>query len=83
MRMRRSITRNLETADAIAKLVLSFATIILFLTGVIAGPFAVALVILSVLVLFLYLIKAIVRRRLHNQQPNNARIDNGPEEEAS
>ncbi len=76
--MRRSITRNLETADAIAKLVLSFATIILFLTGVIAGPFAVALVILSVLVLFLYLIKAIVRRRL-DQQPNNARGESGRE----
>ncbi len=77
--MRRSITRNLETADAIAKLVLSFATIILFLTGVIAGPFAVALVILSVLVLFLYLIKAIVRRRLHDQHPNNARGESGRE----
>ncbi len=77
--MRRSITQNLETADAIAKLVLSFATIILFLTGVIAGPFAVALVIMSVLVLFLYLIKAIVRRRLHEQQTHNRKKDGGLE----
>ncbi|MDQ2658673.1 MAG: hypothetical protein M3Y60_14720 [Bacteroidota bacterium] len=77
--MRRSITRDLETADAIAKLILSIATILLFLAGVIGGPFAVALVVLSVLVLFLYLIKAIYRRRFQDRSPNNGEEDGGPE----
>ncbi len=60
MLTRHSIPRNLDAADAIAKLVLASGTIVLFAAGVIAGPFAVALVILSVFLLLLYLAKILV-----------------------
>jgi len=54
--------RNLEKADAIVKVVLAVATIVLFLTKVIAGPFAVMLVVLSVIVLGFYLVKLAYRK---------------------
>jgi len=57
------VTRNLETADAIAKLVLASATIILYFTGLISGPFAVALVLLSVCVLLIFLLKYLLTRK--------------------
>lgn len=41
------MTKNLETADNIVKLVLSVSTIVLFSVGLIAGPFAEWLVVLS------------------------------------
>lgn len=49
-----AMIKNLETADKIVKLVLAVSVIVLFLTNVIAGPFAVALVILSFFVLIIY-----------------------------
>jgi hypothetical protein len=53
------MTKNLETADVIAKLVLSSSTVILFFAGVIAGPFAHFLVIVSALILVIFLIKLV------------------------
>lgn len=53
------MTRNLETADKIAKLTLSLATITLYFFDVIGGPFAKALMGLSAVVVSLYLIKAL------------------------
>lgn len=55
--MRAMINKNLETADTIAKLVLASSTILLFMTGLIAGPFAVALVMVSVLLLLIFAAK--------------------------
>ena len=53
------MTKNLETADVIAKLLLSASTVILFFAGVIAGPFARFLVVVSALILVIFLIKLI------------------------
>lgn len=51
------MTKNLETADALVKLVLAIAVILLYAADVIAGPFAVLLVTLSSLVLLIYGLK--------------------------
>lgn len=53
------MTKNLETADNIVKLVLSVSTVIFFFTGVIAGPFARSLVILSFVTLGIFIVKLI------------------------
>lgn len=57
------MTRNLETADTIVKLVLATLTIALFSVNLIAGPFAFSLVVLSVLVLAIYGVRLLHRRR--------------------
>ena len=48
------MTKNLETADTLVKLVLAISVILLYSADVIAGPFAVALVVLAALVLLIY-----------------------------
>ena len=57
------MTQNLETADHIAKLLLAGATLVLFFAGVIAGPFANLLAILSGIVVGIFVVK-VVRKRL-------------------
>lgn len=49
------MTKNLEVADNIVKIVLAIATIVLFFTHIIAGPFAVFLMLLSCLVLLIWI----------------------------
>jgi hypothetical protein len=53
------MTRNLETADRIAKLTLSSLTVVLYFFRLIQGPFAEALLVLSVTVLGIYFIKLV------------------------
>lgn len=53
------MAKNLETADKIAKLTLSSATITLYCFNVIGGPFARALMVLSVVVLLIYFLKLV------------------------
>lgn len=60
--MTHPMTRNLDKADAIVKVVLATATIALFIAKVIAGPFAVFLTLLSVIVLLLYGARLLVRK---------------------
>lgn len=62
------MTKNLESADLVAKLVLATATLILFFAGVIAGPFAHFLVIMSAFIIAIFLLRLMsahlkVRRR--------------------
>lgn len=57
------MTKNLETADAIAKLVLAGATVVLFFAGVISGPFANLLVILSGVIITIFILKVVIARR--------------------
>jgi len=47
------MTRNLETADTIVKLILAISTILLYALGLIAGPFALALFVMSLLMVIL------------------------------
>lgn len=75
MLTRRSIPRNLDAADTIAKLVLASGTILLFAVGLIAGPFAVALVILSVFLLLLYVTRIMLRIR---RAKKNRDFNDGP-----
>jgi hypothetical protein len=56
------MTKNLDTADRIAKLALAGTTLILYFSRLIQGPFAGALLILSVTVIFIYLIKVTLLR---------------------
>lgn len=51
------MTRNLETADRIAKLTMAVMTILVYATGMIRGPWATALLILSILVLFIQTVR--------------------------
>ena len=51
------MTRNLDTADTLAKLLLSICTVVLYFTGVIAGPFALLLFVLSIVIISIYLIR--------------------------
>lgn len=62
------MTRNLETADHIVKIVLAICTIVLYVTGLIAGPFAVVLFILSLLVLIIFATRLIGRKYFHDHQ---------------
>jgi hypothetical protein len=57
-----AMRKNLETADAIAKLVLAGGTIVLFFAGVIAGPFADLLAILSAAIIVIFVVKVISER---------------------
>lgn len=56
------MTKNLETADRIAKLALSVSTVVLFFTGIIAGPFARWLVILSFVIIGLFVVRLVLTR---------------------
>ena len=56
------MTKNLETADLIAKLVLAAGTIVLFFAGVISGPFANVLAILSGVILVIFAVKVVSAR---------------------
>lgn len=53
------MTKNLETADRIAKLVLAVGTVLLFFAGVIAGPFAHFLVAVSAVIIVIFLFRLI------------------------
>lgn len=53
------MTKNLETADLVAKLVLATAAVILFFAGVIEGPFAHFLVALSAVIIVIFFFKLI------------------------
>ena len=57
------MTRNLEAADTLVKLVLATLTIALFSVNLIAGPFAFSLVVLSVVVLAIYGVRMLHHRR--------------------
>lgn len=54
------MTKNLHTADLLAKLSLAILTILSYLSEAISGPFAVVLMSLSILVLLIYAVKAFI-----------------------
>ena len=56
------MTKNLETADVIAKLALAAGTIILFFTRVITGPLANLLTILSCIVIAIFVVRIFIAR---------------------
>ena len=62
------MTKNLEAADHIVKLVLAICTIGLYLARVIAGPFAIALVVLSIIILIIFAVRLIFRKRLKGKE---------------
>jgi hypothetical protein len=51
------MTKNLETADRIAKLVLSLLILVFYFAGLIEGPFARVLMIVSVAALVIHFVK--------------------------
>ena len=57
------MTRNLETADRIVKLVMALMMIVLYLVGMIHGPWATALLNLSILVVSIQAVRAIMINR--------------------
>jgi hypothetical protein len=54
-----AMRKDLETADRISKLTLSVMTLIFYLIGLIEGPFAIALMVVSVTVVVIYFIRTI------------------------
>jgi hypothetical protein len=54
------MTKNLETADRIAKLALALMIVVLYFFRLIQGPFAEALLILSITVLAIYLLRTLM-----------------------
>ena len=54
--------KNLNTADSIVKLVLSVLVIIIYFTGVITGPFAHALLILSLIIVVIFVAKIVITK---------------------
>ncbi len=52
---------NLETADTLVKLFLSIFVILLYSVGVLSGPFAIFLVVLSCIILIIFIIKTILK----------------------
>jgi hypothetical protein len=51
------MTRNLETADLVVKLILALGVVIFYFTGVIDGPVAQTLMILGLIVLLIFTVK--------------------------
>jgi hypothetical protein len=56
------MTKNLETADRIAKVTLSLTTLIFYIVGLIEGPFAMGLMIISVTALLIYLVRIVLHK---------------------
>ena len=56
------MTKNLETADTIVKLTLAITVLVLYFTSLIAGPFAKALMILSIIVLAIFAARILYTR---------------------
>lgn len=56
--------QSLETADRIVKLVLAILVVVLYLTHIISGPFAKALVILALSVLIIFGVKVFIKNIL-------------------
>jgi hypothetical protein len=53
------MTKNLETADTIIKLILAITVVVFYSTHLITGPFATVLMILSVVVIIVFATRAI------------------------
>ncbi|MEO5603856.1 MAG: DUF2892 domain-containing protein [Cyclobacteriaceae bacterium] len=51
------MTKNLKTADTIVKLILAVTVLIFYFTRLISGPFAMALMFLSLIVILIFLIQ--------------------------
>ena len=64
-----NMTRNLDTADTLAKLLLSICTVVLYFAGIIAGPFALLLFALSMVIISIYLI-GVVYKILSRRKPS-------------
>lgn len=60
--------KNLETADAVVKLVLAVSVIILYLTRVIAGPFALFLFLLSLFILLFYVTRYFLKQSFSHRK---------------
>jgi hypothetical protein len=54
------MTKNLENADMIVKLLLAFLVVVFYFTNVISGPLARALMILALLVIGIFAAKVIL-----------------------
>lgn len=54
--------KNLNTADSIVKLVLSVLVIAAYFTRIITGPFAHALLILSLIIIVIFVVKIIITK---------------------
>lgn len=62
------MTKNLEAADHIVKLVLAISIIVLYVVRVIAGPFAIALVVLSFFILGSFAARLIIGAWRHGKK---------------
>lgn len=59
------MTKNLKTADLIAKIVLSISVILFYFLNAISGPLADVLLVLAILVLVIFIAKLIITKRVH------------------
>lgn len=53
------MTKNLETADRLVKLILAFTVSLAYFTGTISGPLAQVLMILGLIVIFIFIVKGV------------------------
>lgn len=58
------MTKNLETADTIVKLILAITVLVFYFTNVITGPFAQALMILAFIVVVIFVARLFFARIL-------------------
>ena len=68
------MNKNLETADILVKVVLSVSTIILFIAGIISGPFALMLVVLSSLILLIFLMRRLYKSSFFRHRNKSNKI---------
>lgn len=54
------MTKNLETADMIVKLVLALSAVIFYFTRIISGPVARVLMILGVLIIVIFVVRILL-----------------------
>jgi len=53
---------SLETADTIAKLFLSALVVVLYFIGIISGPFVILILVLSIIVIFVFIVKTLMTK---------------------
>jgi hypothetical protein len=56
------MTKNLKTADMIVKLALAVAVVIFYFTKLISGPFALALMLLSIIIILIFVAQLVFAR---------------------
>lgn len=61
------MTKNLQAADTIVKLVLAITIYVFYFTNIITGPFANALMVLASITIFIFIARTVLHKRVRHK----------------